>query len=54
MGYAAFELPLAEGLRFERRLFQALFATKDQKEGMGAFAEKRKVSKQSERLAFCS
>lgn len=30
---AAFELPLAEGLRFERRLFHALFATKDQKEG---------------------
>lgn len=41
---ASFELPLAEGLRVERRLFQALFATKDQKEGMGAFAEKRKVS----------
>ncbi|PWN99958.1 ClpP/crotonase [Tilletiopsis washingtonensis] len=40
---ASFELPLAEGLRFERRLFQALFATKDQKEGMGAFAEKRKA-----------
>ncbi|KAG8221079.1 ClpP crotonase [Butyriboletus roseoflavus] len=39
---AAFELPLAEGLRFERRLFHALFATKDQKEGMTAFAEKRK------------
>lgn len=30
---AALELPLAEGLRFERRLFHALFATKDQKEG---------------------
>lgn len=30
---AAFELPLAEGLRFERRLFHSLFATKDQKEG---------------------
>lgn len=41
---ASYELPLAEGLRVERRLFQALFATKDQKEGMGAFAEKRKVS----------
>lgn len=39
---ASYELPLQEGLRFERRLFQALFATKDQKEGMGAFAEKRK------------
>lgn len=41
---ASFELNLAEGLRFERRMFQALFATKDQKEGMSAFAEKRKVS----------
>ncbi|KAJ7668452.1 enoyl-CoA hydratase [Mycena polygramma] len=39
---AAYELNLAEGLRFERRLFHGLFATKDQKEGMGAFAEKRK------------
>ncbi|KAG6381751.1 ClpP/crotonase [Boletus reticuloceps] len=39
---AAFELSLAEGLRFERRLFHSLFATKDQKEGMTAFAEKRK------------
>jgi enoyl-CoA hydratase len=38
----AFELPLTEGVRFERRLFQALFATEDQKEGMAAFAEKRK------------
>jgi enoyl-CoA hydratase len=37
----AFEGPLAEGLRFERRLFHALFATEDQKEGMAAFAEKR-------------
>jgi enoyl-CoA hydratase len=35
------ETPLAEGLRFERRLFQALFATRDQKEGMAAFLEKR-------------
>ncbi|KAK0553851.1 hypothetical protein OC845_000988 [Tilletia horrida] len=40
---ASFELSLAEGNRLERRLFQALFATKDQKEGMGAFAEKRKA-----------
>lgn len=39
---AAFELSLSEGLRFERRLFHSLFATKDQKEGMTAFAEKRK------------
>ena len=37
----AFEMPLAEGLRFERRLFHAMFATEDQKEGMAAFAEKR-------------
>ena len=39
---AADELSLQEGLRFERRLFQALFATDDQKEGMAAFLEKRK------------
>ncbi len=37
----AFETPLGEGIRFERRVFQALFATEDQKEGMTAFAEKR-------------
>jgi enoyl-CoA hydratase len=37
----AFETPLAEGLRFERRIFNALFATKDQKEGMAAFVAKR-------------
>ena len=37
----AFEMPLAEGLRFERRLFHAMFATEDQKEGMAAFIEKR-------------
>jgi enoyl-CoA hydratase len=37
----AFEVPLAEGLRFERRAFQSLFATEDQKEGMQAFIEKR-------------
>ncbi|CBQ69389.1 probable enoyl-CoA hydratase precursor, mitochondrial [Sporisorium reilianum SRZ2] len=41
---ASFELSLQEGTRFERRLFQSLFATKDQKEGMGAFAEKRKAN----------
>ncbi|KAG0704704.1 hypothetical protein DFH29DRAFT_801460, partial [Suillus ampliporus] len=40
---AAFELSLAEGLRFEKRLFHGLFATKDQKEGMAAFAEKCKA-----------
>ncbi|KAF5385864.1 hypothetical protein D9615_002358 [Tricholomella constricta] len=39
---AAYELTLAEGLRFERRIFHGLFATKDQKEGMSAFAQKRK------------
>src|SRR6266704_2782705 len=38
----AYELPLAEGMLFERRLFHALFATEDQKEGMAAFVEKRK------------
>jgi enoyl-CoA hydratase len=37
----AFESSLAEGLRFERRVFHALFATADQKEGMQAFIEKR-------------
>jgi enoyl-CoA hydratase len=37
----AFETTLAEGIRFERRTFQALFATHDQKEGMAAFVEKR-------------
>ena len=37
----AFETPLAEGIRFERRVFHALFATDDQKEGMAAFVEKR-------------
>jgi enoyl-CoA hydratase len=38
----SFEATLAEGLRFERRLFHSLFATADQKEGMAAFVEKRK------------
>jgi len=38
----AFEVPLAEGVRFERRVFHSLFATDDQKEGMKAFVEKRK------------
>jgi enoyl-CoA hydratase len=38
----AFESPLAEGMLFERRLFHALFATEDQKEGMAAFLAKRK------------
>jgi len=38
----AFETTLAEGVRFERRLFHSAFATEDQKEGMAAFVEKRK------------
>src|SRR5467141_1841321 len=38
----AYESPLSEGMLFERRLFHALFATEDQKEGMAAFVEKRK------------
>lgn len=41
---AAFETTLAEGVRFERRLFYSLFATEDQKEGMAAFTEKRKAA----------
>jgi enoyl-CoA hydratase len=40
----AFETTLAEGVRFERRLFHSTFATEDQKEGMAAFVEKRKPS----------
>ena len=40
----AFETTLAEGVRFERRLFHAMFATEDQSEGMAAFAEKRTPS----------
>jgi enoyl-CoA hydratase len=38
---AAFEMPLSQGIRFERRLFHGLFGTEDQKEGMAAFVEKR-------------
>ncbi|MFQ6022290.1 MAG: enoyl-CoA hydratase [Acidiferrobacterales bacterium] len=38
----AYEMTLAEGIRFERRLFHSAFATEDQKEGMAAFIEKRK------------
>ena len=37
----SFETTLAEGLRFERRLFHSMFALEDQKEGMAAFVEKR-------------
>lgn len=40
---AAQEMPLAEGLRFERQAFAAAFATEDQKEGMRAFTEKREA-----------
>jgi enoyl-CoA hydratase len=39
----AFEGSLADGIHFERRLFHALFATDDQKEGMDAFVNKRKA-----------
>jgi enoyl-CoA hydratase len=38
----AYETTLAEGLRFERRMFHASFGTEDRREGMAAFAEKRK------------
>jgi len=37
----SYETTLTEGIRFERRIFNALFATEDQKEGMDAFVEKR-------------
>lgn len=37
----AYEVPLSEGVLFERRVFHSLFATEDQKEGMAAFLEKR-------------
>jgi enoyl-CoA hydratase len=38
----SFEVPLSEGVRFERRLFHSLFGTVDQLEGMAAFLDKRK------------
>ena len=38
----AYETTLHEGVRFGRRVFHAMFATDDQKEGMAAFSEKRK------------
>ena len=38
----AYETTLSEGLRFERRVFHAMFALEDQKEGMAAFTEKRR------------
>jgi enoyl-CoA hydratase len=37
----AFESGLSDGVMFERRLFHAMFATEDQKEGMDAFLNKR-------------
>jgi enoyl-CoA hydratase len=40
----SYETTLAEGIRFERRLFHSAFATDDQKEGMAAFVEKRKAN----------
>jgi len=40
----AYETTLSEGVLFERRLFQSMFALEDQKEGMSAFLEKRKPS----------
>lgn len=40
----AYETTLAEGIKFERRVFHSTFGTEDQKEGMSAFAEKRKPS----------
>ncbi|HEY8564810.1 MAG TPA: enoyl-CoA hydratase [Beijerinckiaceae bacterium] len=43
----AYETTLAEGIRFERRVFHAMFATADQKEGMAAFVEKRKADFQN-------
>jgi enoyl-CoA hydratase len=41
---AAYETPLSEGVKLERRLFHSLFAFEDQKEGMAAFTEKRTPS----------
>ncbi|MBA2467759.1 MAG: enoyl-CoA hydratase [Sphingomonas sp.] len=38
---AAYEMPLSQGIRFERRLFHGLFGSDDQKEGMAAFVDKR-------------
>lgn len=40
---AAEETTLTQGLKVEQRIFQAMFTTEDQKEGMAAFAEKRKA-----------
>jgi enoyl-CoA hydratase len=40
----AYESTMAEGIKFERRVFHSMFATEDQKEGMSAFVEKRKAA----------
>jgi len=40
---SAYELPLKQGLEYEKRLFWSTFATEDRKEGMGAFLEKREA-----------
>jgi enoyl-CoA hydratase len=40
---ASYEMSLAQGIIFERRLFHGLFGTEDQKEGMAAFVAKRKA-----------
>ncbi len=40
----SYETTLAEGIRFERRVFHSMFALEDQKEGMAAFAEKRSAN----------
>jgi enoyl-CoA hydratase len=45
--HRADEMSLSEGVRFERRLFHAMFATDDQKEGMNAFIDKRKPAFQN-------
>jgi enoyl-CoA hydratase len=44
----AYETTLAEGIRYERRTFHAMFATHDQKEGMAAFTEKRRAQFKNE------
>ena len=41
---AAYEATLAEGIRIERQIFYATFATDDRREGMSAFVEKRPAS----------
>ena len=50
---AAFEIPLGQGIRFERRLFHGLFGTEDQKEGMAAFVEKRPGNWKDVSVARC-